>query len=93
MKIKFPLVVALFVDLPEEEISLPCFTDPQFRLYYGLSGQGKRISDRIVHVIGYAYPDITFCPILLPIVSLFLHYVQVTKLRTELQTVKFFADG
>ncbi|CAG7717920.1 unnamed protein product [Allacma fusca] len=66
-------------ELSDEEISLPCFTDPQYRLYYGLSGQGKRMSDRIVSVIGYAYPDITFCPLLLPVASLFLHYVQEEK--------------
>lgn len=62
---------------PEEHTSLPGFTDTHFHLYYGLSSDGRRFCDRLVSVVGYVYPEITYCPVLLPLVSLFLHYVQV----------------
>ncbi|ODN04600.1 TBC1 domain family member 24 [Orchesella cincta] len=60
---------------PEEELALPGFTDPQNRLYYALSPEGIARCKRIVSVVGYAYPEITYCPMMLPVSSLFLHFI------------------
>ncbi len=62
---------------PEEDLALPGFTDANNRLFYALSSEGIARCKRITCVVGYAYPEITYCPMLLPVASLFLHFIPV----------------
>ncbi|GIY65987.1 GTPase-activating protein skywalker [Caerostris darwini] len=55
--------------------SLPSFVDPVYCIRYYLNGDGKKSVERILQVIREAKPDITYCPILYPLVCLFLHYM------------------
>jgi len=76
---KFILKMYLFTEISEnpESVSLPGFVEQEFKLYYGLSDEGKAICNRLVSVVGFAHPAITYCPVLLPVASLLLHYVPV----------------
>ncbi|XP_035701591.1 GTPase-activating protein skywalker isoform X3 [Folsomia candida] len=74
-------------ELPSGNLHLPPFTDTHYHLYYGLSAEGRKFTDRIVSVVGYAYPEITYCPLLLPLTSLFLHYVQEEKTYNSMCTL------
>ncbi|GIY27020.1 GTPase-activating protein skywalker [Caerostris extrusa] len=55
--------------------SLPSLVDPVYCIRYYLNGDGKKSVERILQVIREAKPDITYCPILYPLVCLFLHYM------------------
>lgn len=54
---------------------LPHFVDKQHLLYYYLNDNGKQAVIRILNAIASAHPDITYAPLLLPLTSLFLHYM------------------
>ncbi|CAL1262948.1 unnamed protein product [Larinioides sclopetarius] len=55
--------------------SLPSFVDPAYCIRYYLNADGKKSADTILQVIRQAKPDITYCPILYPLVCVFLHYM------------------
>lgn len=57
------------------EAELPVFVDIDHLVYYYLNSEGKSAVKRILNVLASAHPDITFAPLLLPLVSLFLHYM------------------
>ncbi|GLV41527.1 skywalker [Carabus blaptoides fortunei] len=62
-------------DLPEKQIMLPPFVESSHCLSHHLTRKGRGIADRIVSVLGYACPDITYSPSLYPICSLLLHFM------------------
>ena len=62
-------------ELPEKPCVLPEFVDTSHRLHYHLSKRGRTVTDRVVSVLGYACPDITYCSALYPLAALFLHYM------------------
>lgn len=64
-----------FTELPEKPCVLPEFVDTSHRLHYHLSKRGRTVTDRVVSVLGYACPDITYCSALYPLAALFLHYM------------------
>ncbi|XP_011262967.1 TBC1 domain family member 24 isoform X1 [Camponotus floridanus] len=62
-------------ELPEKSIMLPPFVDSTHCLSYNLTIKGRNVADRIVSVLGYACPDITYSPSLYPLTALLLHFV------------------
>lgn len=69
------LFFSFVVELPEKPCVLPEFVDSSHRLHYHLSKRGRTVTDRVVSVLGYACPDITYCSALYPLAALFLHYM------------------
>lgn len=71
------LVNQLFgtTELPEKGILLPQFVENQHKHYYHLTKAGIKVADRIVCVLGFALPDITFSPMVYPITALLLHFM------------------
>lgn len=65
----------LFIELPEKSIMLPPFVDSNHCLSYHLTRKGRSVADRVVSVLGYACPDITYSPSLYPITALLLHFM------------------
>ncbi|XP_012215281.1 GTPase-activating protein skywalker isoform X2 [Linepithema humile] len=62
-------------ELPEKSIMLPPFVDSTHCLSYNLTRKGRNVADRVVSVLGYACPDITYSPSLYPLTALLLHFV------------------
>ncbi|XP_055644993.1 GTPase-activating protein skywalker isoform X8 [Toxorhynchites rutilus septentrionalis] len=62
-------------ELPEKPIMLPPFVDSTHCLPYHLTRKGRAVADRVVSVLGYACPDITFSPTLYPITAILLHFM------------------
>lgn len=54
---------------------LPPFVDSTHCLSYNLTRKGRSVADRIVSVLGFACPDITYSPSLYPITALLLHFM------------------
>jgi hypothetical protein len=54
---------------------LPDFVDQDHLVYYYLNEEGKEAVVRILNILASVHPDITFSPLLLPLASLFLHYM------------------
>lgn len=55
--------------------SLPSYVDPAYCIRYHLNSEGRKRVEKILHVIRHVKPDITYCPVLYPLVSLLLHYM------------------
>ncbi|KAL8598838.1 hypothetical protein ACOMHN_015417 [Nucella lapillus] len=70
----------LFGDMEDEDVPIPTWPqqpsheDHMITEHY-LTPKGKNTAHKIVAVIGQLSPDITYCPGLLPLVDLFLHYM------------------
>ncbi|CAH1707431.1 unnamed protein product [Chironomus riparius] len=62
-------------ELPEKPIMLPPFVDSSHCLPYHLTKKGRAVADRVVSVLGFNSPDITYSPSLYPIASVLLHYM------------------
>ncbi|KAK9510012.1 hypothetical protein O3M35_004887 [Rhynocoris fuscipes] len=62
-------------ELSEKGIPLPTFVEGQHRHGYHLNKTGIKIADRIVSVLGFACPDITYSPMVYPITALLLHFM------------------
>ncbi|KAL5280881.1 TBC1D24 family protein [Megaselia abdita] len=62
-------------ELPEKPMTLPPFVDAFHCMPYHLTKKGRAVADRIVNVLGYACPDITYSPLLYPITSILLHFM------------------
>nr|XP_019526467.2 GTPase-activating protein skywalker isoform X6 [Aedes albopictus] len=62
-------------ELPEKPIMLPPFVDSTHCLPYHLTRKGRAVADRVVGVLGYACPDITYSPSLYPITAILLHFM------------------
>lgn len=58
------------------EAELPDFVDTDHLVYYYLNDEGQAAVSRVLNVLASAHPDITFAPLLLPLASLFLHYME-----------------
>uniref|UniRef100_A0A8D9DY28 TBC1 domain family member 24 n=2 Tax=Cacopsylla melanoneura TaxID=428564 RepID=A0A8D9DY28_9HEMI len=71
------LVNQLFgtTELPEKPIMLPPFVDAAHRLPYHLTRKGRSVTDRVVCVLGFACPDITYSPAIYPIAAMLLHFM------------------
>ncbi|XP_018910949.1 GTPase-activating protein skywalker isoform X2 [Bemisia tabaci] len=70
------LVNQLFgtTELPDKP-PLPPFVDSAHRLSYHLTRKGRSVTDRVVCVLGYSCPDITYSPAIYPITALLLHFM------------------
>ncbi|XP_071454255.1 GTPase-activating protein skywalker isoform X1 [Hetaerina americana] len=62
-------------DLPEKSVMLPPFVEGSHCLAYHLTRKGKIVAERVVAVIGYSCPDITYSPTLFPITAILLHFM------------------
>ncbi|XP_050530682.1 GTPase-activating protein skywalker-like isoform X3 [Daktulosphaira vitifoliae] len=71
------LVAQLFgsTDLSNKSSILPPFVDAKHRHLYHLNSTGKDITDRVVCVLGFACPDITYSPAIYSLASLLLHFM------------------
>ncbi|EFN82365.1 TBC1 domain family member 24 isoform X4 [Harpegnathos saltator] len=58
-----------------KSIMLPPFVDSTHCLSYNLTRTGRNVADRVVSVLGYACPDITYSPSLYPLTALLLHFM------------------
>lgn len=54
---------------------LPPFVDPTHCLPYYLTRKGRAVADRVVSVLAYVCPDITYSPTLYPIAAILLHFM------------------
>ncbi|XP_013388368.1 TBC1 domain family member 24 isoform X1 [Lingula anatina] len=57
------------------DITLPAFVDHELTTHYFLNEQGLQCAKRIICVIAYTEPDITYSPALFPLTCLCLHYM------------------
>ena len=57
------------------EAELPDFIERKHLVYFYLNDEGKSAVSRLLNVLATAHPDITFAPLLIPLASLFLHYM------------------
>ncbi|KAL1124173.1 hypothetical protein AAG570_001943, partial [Ranatra chinensis] len=62
-------------ELPDKGVLLPPFVENQHKLNYHLTKKGVKIVERVICVLGYACPDITFSPTVYPIAALLLHFM------------------
>ncbi|XP_047107589.1 GTPase-activating protein skywalker [Schistocerca piceifrons] len=62
-------------ELPDRPILLPTFVDSSHCMAYHLTRKGRGVVDRVVCVVGYACPDITFSPALYPVTAILLHFM------------------
>lgn len=62
-------------ELPEKPIMLPPFVDSTHCLPYHLTRKGRSVADRVVTVLAYACPDITYSPSLYPTTAILLHFM------------------
>ena len=67
-----------FAELPAESGHLPTFVDPAFQMTYYLNDTGIRIARRVLTIVSYSCPDITYAPSLYPITCILLHYMTGT---------------
>ncbi|KAF9811852.1 hypothetical protein SFRURICE_021209 [Spodoptera frugiperda] len=67
------------VELPDKPIMLPPFVEATHCLGYHLTRKGRAVADRVVSVLGYACPDITYSPSLYPITAALLHFMPGNK--------------
>ncbi|XP_037297991.1 GTPase-activating protein skywalker isoform X8 [Manduca sexta] len=63
------------VELPDKPIMLPPFVEATHCIGYHLTRKGRAVADRVVSVLGYACPDITYSPSLYPITAALLHFM------------------
>ncbi|RUS90996.1 hypothetical protein EGW08_001213 [Elysia chlorotica] len=59
----------------EETLSLPPFVDSEHLHSYHLNQHGIHTAKEVITVIANLSPDIIYCPLLYPLVCLFLHYM------------------
>ncbi|KAK7868598.1 hypothetical protein R5R35_008410 [Gryllus longicercus] len=62
-------------ELPERTAVLPPFVEPGRKCAYHLTRRGRAVADRVVCVLGFACPDITYSPAIYPLAALMLHYL------------------
>lgn len=65
----------ILLDLPDKQIILPTFVENKHLYSHHLDSIGKNITDRIVCVLGFACPDITYSPAIYVLTSLLLHFM------------------
>lgn len=68
-------VTSVFADVPDKPMLLPAFVENAHCLPYHLTRRGRSLADRVVCVLGFSCPDITFSPTLYPIAALLLHFM------------------
>jgi len=68
-------ILCILLDLPDKPIILPTFVESKHRHLHHLDSTGKNITDRIVCVLGFACPDITYSPAIYSLTSLLLHFM------------------
>ncbi|XP_075213185.1 GTPase-activating protein skywalker isoform X2 [Lycorma delicatula] len=83
------LVNQLFgtTELPEKPILLPPFVDSAHKQCYHLTRKGRSVTDRVVCVLGFACPDITYSPAVYPIAALLLHFMSEEECYNSLATL------
>ena len=65
----------LSLELVPKTGPLPTFVEPSFQMSYYLNDTGIQVARRVVTIISYSCPDITYAPSLYPITCLLLHYM------------------
>ena len=61
-------------NLPDRPIMLPQFVEANHCFSYFLTSKGRAVIDRVVSILGYTCPDITFSPCIYSICAILLHY-------------------
>ncbi|KAF4523265.1 hypothetical protein B566_EDAN006888 [Ephemera danica] len=71
------MVVQLFgsKDLPDRPLLLPQFAEPSHCYTYHLDRKGRLVVERIISVLGYACPDVTYSPLAFSLTALLLHFM------------------
>lgn len=59
----------------DSRFHLPSFVDPAHTMSYHLTTAGRQQADRIISVVAFSYPAITFSPTIYSITCLLLHYM------------------
>lgn len=75
-------------ELPENPIMLPPFVDSTHCLPYHLTRKGRAVADRVVSVLGFACPDITYSPSLYPVTAILLHFMSGESTSWFLQQIE-----
>ena len=74
------MVKRLFLCFPaEEEYPLPGFVVAKYMYHYHLTPMGTKVVKTVIDVIGFLSPEIISCPLLYPMTSLFLCYMDAEK--------------
>ena len=73
-----PHVVVLFIS-SGGEIRIPSFVDSQHIYNYYLNKSGVAAARKIMGVLEVTKPDIVYCPMLYPMVCLFLHFMDASE--------------
>lgn len=84
------LILQVFgtTELPDKPIMLPPFVDSTHCLPYYLTRKGRAVADRVVSVLAYVCPDITFSPTIYPIAAILLHFMS-----GKWNSIPFFSIG
>lgn len=69
------MVFYMSTELAECIVQLPTFIDPNYKISQSLSPRGVMACERVIAVIAYSHPAITYAPSLYAITSLLLHYM------------------
>ena len=70
-----------FSDIEDCHVALADFVDSHRLVSYGLSESGIKACKRVLAVIAYSFPAITYCPLLYPLTAIFMHYMDGMILR------------
>ncbi|KAK3094923.1 hypothetical protein FSP39_007929 [Pinctada imbricata] len=66
----------LHVQRHSNDLELPAFVDFDNLTSYHLTENGVNTVGRILSIIHHTNPDIIYCPVLFPLIALFLHYME-----------------
>lgn len=68
-------IVFIDGDIPGKDFSCTLSNDENFMSYY-LTADGVTCLKRVLHVLSYLHPDITYSPILQQVGAVFLHFME-----------------
>lgn len=71
----FNILLITVLDVSDKPMLLPAFVENTHCLPYHLTRRGRGLADRVVCVLGFSCPDITYSPALYPIAALLLHFM------------------
>ena len=63
-------------ELSECMVQLPAFIDSNHKVSHSLSPRGVSVCERIISLISFNHPAITYAPALYGLTSLLLHYME-----------------
>lgn len=72
-------------DVSDCNVILPAFVDQKLMTTHGLSAEGIKACERVISVIVYNCPAITYAPLIYPLTAILMHFMEG---RYELKSLK-----